>query len=63
MQILVSTTDFIWQIFEQSSEADRKNVSLVSMFIDTMDGVAYADNGKIHVSADYIQEYSVDIKT
>ncbi|GFS42171.1 plant basic secretory protein (BSP) family protein [Actinidia rufa] len=47
-QTLISTTDFVWQIFQQGSEEDRKNVSLVSLFIDTMVGVAYADNDEIH---------------
>ncbi|GFY89555.1 plant basic secretory protein (BSP) family protein [Actinidia rufa] len=34
----------------------KKNVSRVSLFIDTMDGVTYADNGETHISADYIQD-------
>ncbi|KAI9181987.1 hypothetical protein LWI28_020794 [Acer negundo] len=34
----------------------------VSLFIDNMDGVAYAVNGEIHVSAKYIGSYSGDVR-
>ncbi|CAA2997259.1 Hypothetical predicted protein [Olea europaea subsp. europaea] len=54
---------FIWRTFQQfSSPADRKNVQRVSLFIDDMDGVAYAINNEIHVSARYIQGYSGDVR-
>ncbi|KAL6964058.1 hypothetical protein U1Q18_035113 [Sarracenia purpurea var. burkii] len=61
-QTLASATDFIWDLFQQSSEADRKNVAQVSLFIDAMDGVAYTSNDEIHVSANYIGGYSGDVK-
>ncbi|KAK3017049.1 hypothetical protein RJ639_006980 [Escallonia herrerae] len=61
-QTLASATDFIWRLFQQNTEADKKNVQLVSLFIETMDGVAYTSNDEIHVSADYIQGYSGDVK-
>ena len=35
----------------------------VSLFIDDMDGVAYASNDEIHVSARYINGYSGNVKT
>ncbi|KAH7835820.1 hypothetical protein Vadar_030159 [Vaccinium darrowii] len=57
-----SDTDFIWRIFQQTTEADRKNVSTVSLSINSMDGVAYTSNNGIHVSANYIQEYTGDVK-
>lgn len=64
-QTLASATDFIWRTFQQASEADRKNVPHVSLFIDVMDGVAYTilDKNEIHVSASYIEKYSGDLKT
>ncbi|CAA3007296.1 uncharacterized protein LOC111411989 [Olea europaea var. sylvestris] len=64
IQTLDAATNFIWKIFQQdTTPADRKNVQKVSLFIDDMDGVAYASNNEIHVSARYIQGYSGDVKT
>ncbi|KAF5203271.1 hypothetical protein FRX31_007141 [Thalictrum thalictroides] len=51
---LLSASNFIWQTFGQTSLVDRKDVQLVSMVVDDMDGVAYASNNKIHVSVRYI---------
>ena len=62
-QTLISAADFIWRLFQQKSNADRKNVAKVSLFIDDMDGVAYASNNEIHVSARYINGYSGNVKT
>ncbi|KAM5549478.1 hypothetical protein ABKV19_000748 [Rosa sericea] len=59
---LISAADFIWKIFQQRAAADRKSVAKVSLFIDNMDGVAYASNNQIHVSASYIAGYSGDVK-
>ncbi|KAF5179711.1 Basic secretory protease [Thalictrum thalictroides] len=39
---LVAASGFIWRTFRQTRLADRKDVQLVSMFVDDMDGVAYA---------------------
>ncbi|KAM7470474.1 hypothetical protein LguiA_008657 [Lonicera macranthoides] len=61
-QTLNSATNFIWRIFQQNTDTTRKNVPRVSLFIDNMDGVAYAVNGEIHVSANYIQGFSGDVK-
>ncbi|GMP38430.1 hypothetical protein CsSME_00009679 [Camellia sinensis var. sinensis] len=62
-QTLISATNFIWSTFQENTDADRKNVAQVSLFIDTMGGVAYTSNNEIHVSANYIQSYSGDVKT
>ncbi|KAL0365348.1 UNVERIFIED_CONTAM: Basic secretory protease [Sesamum angustifolium] len=58
-----AATTFIWGIFQQTNPSDRKSVDTVSLFIDDMDGVAYASNNEIHVSARYIQGYTGDVKT
>ena len=58
LQTLASAADFIWRVFQQSADADRKSVDKVSLFIDNMDGVAYATGGEIHVSDSYIAGYS-----
>jgi hypothetical protein len=61
-QILASATAFIWSIFLQTDPADRKNVHRVDLFIDVMDGVAYADNNEIRVSSNYIGNYTGDLE-
>lgn len=53
-QTLNAATTFIWGIFQQNNPSDRKTVDRVSLFIDDMDGVAYASNNEIHVSARYV---------
>ncbi|KAG5526386.1 hypothetical protein RHGRI_032614 [Rhododendron griersonianum] len=47
-QTMSSATDFIWKTFQQTSNADRKNVPKVSLSIDSIDGVAYTANNVIH---------------
>ncbi|KAJ9159473.1 hypothetical protein P3X46_024980 [Hevea brasiliensis] len=59
---LPAATDFAWRVFQQDNPADRKNVKKVSLFIDIMDGVAYATNNEIHVSANYLGNYSGDVR-
>eukprot|EP00262_Sarcandra_glabra_P010383 TRINITY_DN25647_c0_g1_i1.p1 TRINITY_DN25647_c0_g1~~TRINITY_DN25647_c0_g1_i1.p1 ORF type:complete len:225 (+),score=3.22 TRINITY_DN25647_c0_g1_i1:57-731(+) len=61
-QTLGSASTFIWQTFRQS-EADRKNVQRVPVFIDQMGGVAYTRNDEIHVSDSYIAGYTGDVRT
>ncbi|KAI3715995.1 hypothetical protein L6452_23020 [Arctium lappa] len=61
-QILISATNFIWNIFQQNTDTDRKNIPQVTLFIDDMDGVAYTSNDEIHVSANYVEKYSGDAK-
>ncbi|KAF9621984.1 hypothetical protein IFM89_029204 [Coptis chinensis] len=62
-QTLKSASAFIWRTFKQTNLSDRKSVQRVSMFVDNMDGVAYAINNEIHVSAKYIAGYSGNVKT
>ncbi|KAI3875997.1 hypothetical protein MKX03_026233 [Papaver bracteatum] len=50
------------KIFRQSKNSERKNVESIKMYVETMDGVAYANNDEIHVSANYIAGYSGDVK-
>ncbi|KAK7824359.1 hypothetical protein CFP56_034549 [Quercus suber] len=62
-QTLISATNFIWSLFQQNNAADRKKVPKVSLFVDDRDGVAFASNNEIHVSARYINGYSGNVKT
>lgn len=62
-QTLVEASGFIWSIFRQNTAADRRNVQSVSLLIDRdYDGVAFASNNRIHVSANYIAGYNGDVK-
>lgn len=62
-QEMASASEFIWQTFQQPSEADRKPVTRVTLVVDNFDGIAYTQNNEIHVSADtYIRKISGDIK-
>ncbi|KNA12593.1 hypothetical protein SOVF_124460 isoform A [Spinacia oleracea] len=63
-QTLSSATDFIWNTFQQTNPADRKStIQQVSLTVETMDGVAYTSNDQIHLSANYVQGYSGNVKT
>uniref|UniRef100_A0A6N2LW31 Basic secretory protease n=1 Tax=Salix viminalis TaxID=40686 RepID=A0A6N2LW31_SALVM len=59
---LASATAFTWRTLRQTNAADRKDVRAVNLFIDVMDGVAYATNNEIHVSNNYIGNYSGDVR-
>ncbi|MCL7050438.1 hypothetical protein MKW94_002095 [Papaver nudicaule] len=61
-QTLESATSFIWRIFGQSSEADRKTIQSIKMFVRPIAPVAYASGNEIHVNSDYIARYSGDVK-
>ena len=61
-QTMVSATEFILGIFQQNNPVDRKEVQKVTLVIENTDGVAYAENGEIHVNANYIGNYSGDVK-
>ncbi|RWR76753.1 pathogenesis-related protein 17 [Cinnamomum micranthum f. kanehirae] len=61
-QTLQSASSFIWQTFKQGG-AERKRIYKVTAIIESMDGVAYAINNEIHVSANYIAGYSGNVKT
>ncbi|XP_065872676.1 uncharacterized protein [Euphorbia lathyris] len=60
--IMSAASEFIWRMFQQPNVGDRKNIQQVKLFIDDMDGVAYATNNEIHFSAKYIGSYSGDLK-
>ncbi|KAI3989534.1 hypothetical protein MKX01_035296 [Papaver californicum] len=60
--ILQLASEFNWRVFRQSKNSERKNVESIKMYLETMDGVAYASNDEIHVSASYIAGYSGDVK-
>ncbi|TYG36245.1 hypothetical protein ES288_D13G049200v1 [Gossypium darwinii] len=62
LQTMSSATGFIWDIFQQTNPSDRKNVPKVTLFIENGDGVAFAINNEIHVNANYLGNYTGDLR-
>ncbi|MBA0818703.1 hypothetical protein Gohar_021248 [Gossypium harknessii] len=62
LQTMSSATDFIWGIFQQTNPSDRKNVPKVTLFIENGDGVAFAINNEILVNANYLGNYTGDLR-
>ena len=62
LQTLVSATRFIWRTLQQNSAEDRKDAPRIIMIVEDIDGVAFATNNEIHVSARYIGGYSGDVR-
>ncbi|KAF2294600.1 hypothetical protein GH714_013301 [Hevea brasiliensis] len=51
-------SDFIWSLFQQNTEADRKNVPRVSLFLDDLgnDEIAKTGNNEISVGDNFIEK-------
>ncbi|XP_021816057.1 uncharacterized protein LOC110758494 [Prunus avium] len=62
-QTMGTATDFIWNLFAQTTPADRRDVPRVSLFVEDIDGIAFSSNDEIHVAAKYIEGIQGDIKT
>ncbi|KAK8698890.1 hypothetical protein V6N13_114996 [Hibiscus sabdariffa] len=58
-----AASKFIWNNFrQQNNPSDRKNVQKVTLFIENGDGVAFAVNNEIHVNANYLGNYTGDVR-
>jgi hypothetical protein len=62
-QVLSDASTFIWNTFNQPSPADRKPVDAVTLVVEDIDGVAFTSANGIHLSAQYVGNYSGDVKT
>ncbi|XVF45048.1 hypothetical protein PTKIN_Ptkin02bG0174200 [Pterospermum kingtungense] len=62
LQTLSCASDFIWRIFQQNNPADRKGVKNVTLYIEIADGIAFTEDNEIHFNANYIVNYSGDLK-
>ncbi|MED6119162.1 hypothetical protein PIB30_009264 [Stylosanthes scabra] len=63
-QALIDATAFIHKLFRlQNSDYDVMDLQNVTMVVENIDGVSYAYDGEIHVSAGYIERFPGDIKT
>lgn len=64
-QTMASATEFIWNLFEQTTDADKKpGVDTVSLFIDDRNDnvIAYTVNNEIHFGDNYIEGIEGDVK-
>ncbi|GAU15048.1 hypothetical protein TSUD_48440 [Trifolium subterraneum] len=59
---LSSATEFIQKLFQQDNNVDIKSVEIVNVTIENIDGIAFASNDIIHISAAFIEKYRGDIK-
>ncbi|GLJ24729.1 hypothetical protein SUGI_0472800 [Cryptomeria japonica] len=62
LEIMNSSTKFIWKTFRQQSPASRKKVNTVSLIVESMNGIAYTNGDEIHFSAEYVADYTKDVK-
>ncbi|XP_008800443.2 uncharacterized protein LOC103714804 [Phoenix dactylifera] len=62
-RVLADASAFVWTTFQQSSEADRKNVQLITLSIENLnrdDVVALTSNNMIQYNAKFIADGNVD---
>ena len=62
-QVLSDASSFIWEVFNQTSPADRRPVDHVTLVVNAMDGIAYTDGTTIVLNAGYVNNYTGDVKT
>ncbi|KAK9941977.1 hypothetical protein M0R45_007667 [Rubus argutus] len=48
-------TDFIWNLFKETTAAERRNTPRISLFVEDREGIAVSSNDIIHVAAKYIE--------
>ncbi len=60
LQIMNTSSDFIWKTFNQTTLNDRRAVQEVAFFIKSVDGVAFTvvDSSEIYVNSEYLGNYS-----
>ncbi|KAK6137010.1 hypothetical protein DH2020_029245 [Rehmannia glutinosa] len=62
-QIMKTINYFIWDIFQQYNETDRKNVEIVRVFIQQYNGAEAITYGEsINVSSIYLEGYKGNVK-
>ncbi|CAN4112144.1 unnamed protein product [Withania somnifera] len=62
-QTLANSTNFIWAIFQQTVDADKKLYTALNAFVENTAYIAYTVGNEIHLGTTYIQSYSGNIKT
>ncbi|KAG7583883.1 protein family basic secretory protein [Arabidopsis suecica] len=63
-QTLRSATDFVWGLFQQTNPSDRRDVKMITLFMENGNGVAYNSNSgkEIHFNGGYLAGKSGDVK-
>ncbi|XP_051147207.1 uncharacterized protein LOC127262532 [Andrographis paniculata] len=62
-QTMEAATNFIWDIFQQTDPADRKNVDIVKVFIDEkIPYIAYTSGNEIHFDSGYVNGIAGDVR-
>ncbi|CAN6287873.1 unnamed protein product [Urochloa humidicola] len=62
-QVLSNASTFIWSTFNQTTPADRKPVDSVTLVVADVGGAAFTSDDVITLSAQYVGNYSGDVKT
>ncbi|WCJ17814.1 Plant basic secretory protein (BSP) family protein [Euphorbia peplus] len=62
-QTLAIATDFTWKLLELHDMTQRKNVTEISLIIEDIDGVAYTEENEIHISTNYMEKFSKDLRS
>ncbi|PNT67621.1 uncharacterized protein LOC100829117 [Brachypodium distachyon] len=63
-QVLSDASTFIWAIFNQPSEADRRPVDTVTLVVEDIgERIAFTIGNGIHLGAQYVGGISGDVKT
>ncbi|OEL20862.1 hypothetical protein BAE44_0018120 [Dichanthelium oligosanthes] len=62
-QVLYNASTFIWSTFNQTSLADRKPVDAITLVVADVPGVAFTSDDNITLGAQYVGDYSGDVKT
>ena len=62
-QVLATASSFIWCTLGQASPQARKNVTVITLTVESMSGIAYTIGNEIHMSSDYIGNYTGDVRT
>ncbi|XP_062019298.1 uncharacterized protein LOC133735873 [Rosa rugosa] len=57
-QRMRDATEFIWNLFKQTTAAERRDTPRISLFVEEREGIAVSSNDIIHVSAKYIEDLS-----
>ncbi|CAH8262288.1 unnamed protein product [Arabidopsis lyrata] len=63
-QTLRSATDFVWGLLQQTNPSDRRDIKMITLFMENGNGVAYNSNlgNEIHFNAGYLAGVSGDVK-
>ncbi|TKV93170.1 hypothetical protein SEVIR_9G208300v4 [Setaria viridis] len=61
-QIISEASMFIWMTFNQTNPADRKPVDAIALVVADVGGVAFTSNDVITLSAQYIGNYSGNVR-